>query len=195
LYFFLYFYEIARYAAMKIVMIWTTVISDKSFFFKRICRFLRRYGDRFEFTGPPERRNENATTNLSYATEENRTVSFYLMHTYKIRHSDNTSLIVRYLGFWNPESHTLKLPMNVKLRSDFNGLPIVFGVLNGTSDGQTDVIESDATANDIAPLLDFATIVTYSVNARWKASGSTNNKTNSHEWSFFNDIPKLSIKL
>jgi len=56
--------------------------------------------------------------------------------------------------------------MNVKLRSDFNGLPIVFGVLNGTSDGQTDVVESDTTANEIAPLLDFATIVTYSVNAR-----------------------------
>ncbi|XP_024875132.1 glutamate receptor ionotropic, delta-2-like [Temnothorax curvispinosus] len=132
----------------------------------KICRSLRRYGDRFEFTGPSERRNvENATTNLSHATEENRTVSFYLMHTYKLRHSDNTSLIVRYLGFWNPESHTLKLPINVKLRSDFNGLPIVFGVLNGTSDGQTDVTESEATPNDIAPLLDFATIVTNSVNA------------------------------
>ncbi|XP_012062681.1 PREDICTED: glutamate receptor ionotropic, delta-2-like [Atta cephalotes] len=133
----------------------------------KICQSFQRYGDRFEFMGPPpERRNvENATTNLSYTTEENRTVSFYLMHTYKIRHSDNTSLIVRYLGFWNPESHTLKLPMSVKLRSDFNGLPIVFGVLNGTSDGQTDVIESEATANDIAPLLDFATIVTHSVNA------------------------------
>ncbi|XP_011698217.1 PREDICTED: glutamate receptor ionotropic, delta-2-like isoform X2 [Wasmannia auropunctata] len=134
----------------------------------KICRSLQRYGDRFEFefTGPPEGRNvENATINLSYVTEENRTVSFYLMHTYKIRHSDNASLIVRYLGFWNPDSHTLKLPMSVKLRSDFNGLPIVFGVLNGTSDGQSDVIESDATANDIAPLLDFATIVTHSVNA------------------------------
>ncbi|KAL6268602.1 hypothetical protein P5V15_001734 [Pogonomyrmex californicus] len=132
----------------------------------KICRSLRRYGDRFEFTGPPERRNiENATMNLSYVTEENRTVSFYLVHTYKIRHSDNASLIVRYLGFWNPESHTLKLPMSVKLRSDFNGLPIVFGVLNGTSDGQTDAAEAEATANDIAPLLDFATIVTSSVNA------------------------------
>lgn len=62
--------------------------------------------------------------------------------------------------------------MNVKLRSDFNGLPIVFGVLNGTSDGQTDVIESEATANDIAPLLDFATIVTNSVNARWKSTAT-----------------------
>lgn len=138
-----------------------------SHFFHRICRSLRRYGDRFEFTGPPERRNiENATINLSYVTEENRTVSFYLVHTYKIRHSDNTSLIVRYLGFWNPEFHTLTLPISVKLRSDFNGLPIVFGVLNGTSDGQTDVVESEATANDVAPLLDFATIVTNSVNAR-----------------------------
>lgn len=133
--------------------------------FYRICRSFRQYGDRFEFTGPPERRNiENATINLSYATLENRSVSFYLVHTYKIRHSDNTSLIVRYLGFWNPGSHTLKFPINVKLRSDFNGLPIVFGVLNGTTDGQTDVIEAEA--SDIAPLVDFATIVTNSVNAR-----------------------------
>lgn len=88
------------------------------------------------------------------------------MHTYKIRHSDNTSLIVRYLGFWNPDSHTLKPPINVKLRSDFRGLPIIFGILNGTNDGQTDIAETEATANDIAPLLDFATIVTNSVNAR-----------------------------
>lgn len=87
------------------------------------------------------------------------------MHTYKIRHSDNTSLIVRYLGFWNPDSHTLKSPMSVKLRSDFRGLPIIFGVLNGTSDGQTDIADVEA-ANDITPFLDFATIVTNSVNAR-----------------------------
>lgn len=111
---------------------------------------------------------KNATINLSFATSENRSVSFYLMHTYKIRHSDNSSLIVRYIGFWNPGSHTLKPPMSVKLRTDFNGLPIVFGVLNGTSenqgDGQTDVIEEEA--NDIAPFLDFATIVANSVNAR-----------------------------
>ncbi|XP_072746317.1 glutamate receptor ionotropic, delta-2 isoform X2 [Anoplolepis gracilipes] len=132
----------------------------------KICRSFRRYGDRFEFTGPSKRRNiENATINLSYATLENRSVSFYLMHTYKIRHSDNTSLVVRYLGFWNPDSHTLKPPMSVKLRSDFKGLPIIFGVLNGTSDGQTDVAEAETTANDIAPFLDFATIVANSVNA------------------------------
>lgn len=163
-----FFISTSVHCTTMTIMIWIIVISE-CLFFHRICRSLRRYGDRFEFTGPPERRNvENATINLSYVAEENRTVSFYLMHTYKIRHSDNTSLIVRYLGFWNPESHTLKLPMSVKLRSDFNGLPIVFGVLNGTSDGQTDVTESEATANDITPLLDFATIVTNSVNARWK---------------------------
>ncbi|XP_070158711.1 uncharacterized protein [Polyergus mexicanus] len=133
----------------------------------KICRSFRRYGDRFKFTGPSKRRNvENATINLSYATLENRSVSFYLMHTYKIRHSDNTSLIVQYLGFWNPDSHTLKPPISVKLRSDFKGLPIIFGVLNGTSDGQTDIAEAEATVNDIEPLLDFATIVTNSVNAR-----------------------------
>ncbi|XP_050457023.1 uncharacterized protein LOC126854396 [Cataglyphis hispanica] len=131
----------------------------------KICQSFQHYGNRSEFTGPPKRRNiENATINLSYATLENRSVSFYLMHTYKIRHSDNTSLIVRYLGFWNPDSHTLKPPMSVKLRSDFRGLPIIFGVLNGTSDGQTDIADVEA-ANDITPFLDFATIVTNSVNA------------------------------
>lgn len=87
-----------------------------------------------------------------------------MVHTYKIRNSDNTSLVTRYLGFWNPGAHTLKLPVSVKLRNDFNGLPIVFGVLNGTNDGQTDVIEAEA--NDIAPLLDLATFVTSNVNAR-----------------------------
>ncbi|XP_029160937.1 glutamate receptor ionotropic, delta-2-like [Nylanderia fulva] len=133
---------------------------------EKICRSFQRYGDRFEFMGPPKRRNvENATINLNYVTLENRSVSFYLVNTYKIRHSDNASLIVRYLGFWNPDSHTLKPPMSVKLRSDFRGLPIIFGVLNGTSDGQTDIAEAETTANDIAPLLDFATIVTNSVNA------------------------------
>ncbi|RLU24881.1 hypothetical protein DMN91_002972 [Ooceraea biroi] len=137
-------------------------------YLNKMCRPLRQYGHRFEFTGPPEGRNvENATTNLSFATLENRSVSFYLMHTYKIRHLDNSSLVVRYLGFWNPASHTLKPPKSVKLRSDFNGLPIVFGVLNDTSEkqpnGQADVIEEEA--NDIAPFLDFATIVANSVNA------------------------------
>lgn len=132
-----------------------------------MCRSFRQYGDHFQFTGPPEGRNvENATTNLSYIVVENRSVSFYLTHTYKIRNADNTSLIVRYLGFWNPGSHTLKPPINVKLRNDFNGLPIIFGILNGTSDGLTDVTETEAI--DITPLVDFATIVTSSVNARCK---------------------------
>jgi len=134
-----------------------------------MCHPFRRYGYRFNLTGSPEGHNiKNATINLNFVTTENRSVSFYLLHIYKIRHSDNSSLIVRYLGFWNPGSHTLKLPMSVKLRSDFNGLPIVFGILNGTSEkrenGQTDVIEEEA--NDIAPFLDFATIVANSVNAR-----------------------------
>ncbi|XP_020286535.1 glutamate receptor ionotropic, delta-2-like [Pseudomyrmex gracilis] len=151
---------------------------------EKICRSFRQYGDHYQFTGPPEGRNvENATTNLSYAVVENRSVSFYLTHTYKIRHADNTSLIVRYLGFWNPGSHTLKPPINVKLRNDFNGLPIIFGFLNGTSDGLADVTETEAT--DITPLVDFATIVTSSVNARvelvpHEKLGTLTNKVWSH---------------
>lgn len=130
-----------------------------------MCLSLQRYGDHFEFTKLPKRHNvENATANLNYAVLENDTVSFYMVHIYKIRNSDNSSLVTRYLGFWNPGSHTLKPPVSVKLRNDFNGLPIVFGVLNETGDGQTDVIE--AKANDIAPLLDLATFVTNNVNAR-----------------------------
>ncbi|XP_032670986.1 uncharacterized protein LOC116844031 [Odontomachus brunneus] len=134
-------------------------------YWDKTCSSFRRYGNRFEFKGPPERRNvENATSNLNYVILENCTVSFYMVHTYKIRNSDNTSLVTRYLGFWNPGAHILKLPVSVKLRDDFNGLPIVFDVLNGTNDGQMDVIEAEVI--DIAPLLDLAIYVTSYVNAR-----------------------------
>lgn len=141
------------------------VFTEKKKIPYRTCVSLRRYGNRFQFKGPLDRRNvENVTINLSYSVMENRSVSFYMVHAYKIRNPDNASLITHYLGFWNPGSHTLKLPVSVKLRNDFNRLPIIFGVLNGTNDVHTDIVE--AGANDIAPLVDFATFVTSSVNAR-----------------------------
>lgn len=131
----------------------------------RTCPFLRRYGNRFLFTEPPERHNvDNVTINLNYVILEERSVSFYLVHTYKIRNSDNTSLVTRYLGFWNPGSHTLVPPVSVKLRNNFNGIPIIFGLLNGTNEGQTESDEVEG--NEIAPLVDFATFLTNSLNAR-----------------------------
>lgn len=132
----------------------------------RTCSSLQHYGKRFEFREPLARRiDENASINLNYAVLENRTVVFYFVHVYKIRQTDNTSLVTNSLGFWNPDhSWTLQNPPSVKLRNDFGGLPIVFGVLNGTIDGQTDVTDR-VEANDIAPLLDFASFVTSSVNA------------------------------
>ncbi|XP_053980714.1 uncharacterized protein LOC128877434 isoform X2 [Hylaeus volcanicus] len=134
-------------------------------YWNRTCIHLRHYTDRFEFREPPlKRMDENGSINLNYAVIENRTVVFYFVHVYKIRYTDNTSLVTNFLGSWNPDSWTLQNPISVKLRNDFNGLPIVFGVLNGTIDGEMDVTDQ-VEANDIAPLLDFAKFVTSSVNA------------------------------
>ncbi|KZC09836.1 Glutamate receptor delta-2 subunit [Dufourea novaeangliae] len=134
-------------------------------YWNRSCCCLRRYGGHFAYREPPTKRiDENASMNLKYAILENRTVVFYFVNVYKIRHSDNTSLVTNFLGSWNPDSWTLQNQASVKLRNDFKGLPIVFGVLNGTIDGQMDATDQ-LEANDIAPLLDFAIFVTSSVNA------------------------------
>ncbi|XP_031846029.1 glutamate receptor 1 isoform X2 [Nomia melanderi] len=126
---------------------------------------LRSYESHFQYREPPVKQPvENASINLNYAILENRTVVFYFVHVYKIRHSDNTSLMTNFLGSWNPHSWSLQNPTSVKLRNDFKGMPIVFGVLNGTIDGQMDVTDQ-LEANDILPLLDFASFVTSSVNA------------------------------
>nr|XP_003708073.2 PREDICTED: uncharacterized protein LOC100881110 isoform X3 [Megachile rotundata] len=130
----------------------------------RTCSFLKRYGSSIKFHDPPMKQfDENATINLNYAILENRTVFFYFIHVYKIRYADNTSLVTNFLGSWNPDSWSFHNPTNVKLRNDFKGLPIVFGVLNGTIDGHMDTTEEET--DDIAPLLDFASFVTSSVNA------------------------------
>nr|XP_033329772.1 uncharacterized protein LOC117222261 [Megalopta genalis] len=133
---------------------------------RRSHRCLKHYASHFKYQELPlaMRSLENATLNLNYTILENRTVIFYFVHVYKIRHSDNTSLVTNFLGTWNPHSLLLKIPTSVKLRNDFKGMPIVFGVLNGTIDGQMD-ISNQLEANDILPLLDFASFVTSSVNA------------------------------
>ncbi|XP_017758602.1 PREDICTED: uncharacterized protein LOC108549632 isoform X1 [Eufriesea mexicana] len=133
-------------------------------YWNRTCLSLQRYGNRFDFREPSIKRfDENASVNLNYAVPENRTVLFHFVHVYKIRYSDNTSLVTNFLGSWNPDSWSLQSPINVKLRKDFRGQSIIFGVLNGTIDGQMDTTEEEA--NDIAPLLNFASFVANSVNA------------------------------
>ena len=130
------------------------------------CASLQRYGLSFDFPEPPIKKfDENASINLNYAILENKTVLFQFVHAYKIRYSDNSSLVTNFLGSWCLNSWSLNNPISVKLRSEFKGQPIIFGVLNGTTDRQMD--ENEEEANDIAPLLDFATFVTSSVNARY----------------------------
>lgn len=122
--------------------------------------------------------------NLDYITRENRTMCFYFLHVYKIRNSDNSSLVVYSLGSWCPGLFLLKNPMSVKLRKDFKGWPIIFGVLNGTNDGQTDITD-EVEVNDIAPLLDFADSVTHDLNARYKDLIFTFFSNYTFLWKFF----------
>lgn len=74
--------------------------------------------------------------------------------------------------------------MSVKLRKDFKGWPIIFGVLNGTNDGQTDITD-EFEVNDIAPLLDFADSVTHDLNARYKDLIFTFFSNYTFLWKFF----------
>ncbi|KAL2715603.1 hypothetical protein V1478_015301 [Vespula squamosa] len=130
----------------------------------RTCSNFRQYGQLFDFQNLPERRNFDRMMNLDYIARENRTMCFHFLHVYKIRNSDNSSLVVYSLGSWCPGLFLLKDPMSVKLRKDFKGWPMIFGVLNGTNDGQTDITD-EVVVNDITPLLDFANSVTHDLNA------------------------------
>ncbi|XP_043520020.1 uncharacterized protein LOC122533923 isoform X3 [Frieseomelitta varia] len=133
-------------------------------YWNRTCASLQRYWLSFDFPEPPIKKfDENASINQNYAILENKTVLFHFVHAYKIRYSDNSSLVTNFLGSWCLNSWSLNSPISVKLRNEFKGQPIVFGVLNGTIDRQMDANEEEA--NDIAPLLDFANFVTSSVNA------------------------------
>ncbi|XP_043797419.1 glutamate receptor ionotropic, delta-2-like isoform X1 [Apis laboriosa] len=133
-------------------------------YWNKTCASLQHYGNHFDFREPPIKHfDENASINLNYAVLENGTLLFYFIHVYKIRYSDNTSLVTNFLGSWNLDSWSLNNPISVKLRNEFKGQPIIFGILNGTIDGQIDVNEEEM--NDIAPFLDFASFVVNSVNA------------------------------
>ncbi|XP_066580884.1 uncharacterized protein [Prorops nasuta] len=153
------------------------------------CPRLRRYFITYSYNiklpeNPRKKSNESAIANLNYVTSKNRTVSYYFFHVYKIRMTDNTSLVTDYLGTWNSGMYFLRRAVNVKSRLDFKGLPIIFGVLNGTNDGQTEMTDQ-IESNDIEPLLDFANFVANSVNASVEfvphdKLGQLNNKVWSH---------------
>ena len=107
------------------------------------------------------------TKNLDYSNLENRTIAFYLVHVYKIRINDNSSLVVDPIGSWNPGAPSLKLPVVTELRNNFNLLPLVVGIVNGSNDEQphedTDIEEDTA---NIQPLRDFVEFLAESLNAR-----------------------------
>ncbi|RLZ02168.1 Ionotropic receptor 102 [Cephus cinctus] len=134
-------------------------------YLNRTCFNLRNYSRTFKFRNIKGRKqDENSKKNLDYVIIKNNTVVFYLIHIYKIRNSDNTSLVVTPLGHWSPGLHSLKPPVSVKLRNDFNGYPIIVGVLNGSENSQTEKISEEET-NDIVPLLEIITFVANSINA------------------------------
>ncbi|XP_011303343.1 uncharacterized protein [Fopius arisanus] len=108
----------------------------------------------------------NGTKNLEYSVMENRSISFYLVHIYKIRINDNSSLVVDPLGCWNPGAPVLKLPINIALRNNFFQLPIVVGILNGTSDDQNGEITSyEEEPIEVQPMNDFIQFLGHSLNA------------------------------
>lgn len=109
--------------------------------------------------------NENQTRNLEYSLKENKTVSFRLCHVYKIRNSENSSLVVDDLGSWNPGAYTLKFPISVELRNNFHGFPLIVGILNSSSELQTESVDEEE-ISDIIPLLDIMAFVVNWINAR-----------------------------
>ena len=90
-------------------------------------------------------------------------MAFYLVHVYKIRRTENSSMQVYSLGAWNPDTRSIKTPLGVKLRTNFYGFPIKVGVHNGTKDAKSDST-SDDQINDIEPLLDFMHIIANTFN-------------------------------
>ncbi|XP_033225168.1 glutamate receptor 4-like [Belonocnema kinseyi] len=102
-------------------------------------------------------------TNKEYVTLKNDTMAFYLIHVYKIRVSENSSMQVNPLGAWNPETRFIKTPLGVKLRTNFHGFPIKVGIHNGTKDVKTDPA-SDEEINNIEPLIDFMHVIANSSN-------------------------------
>lgn len=91
--------------------------------FCRTCKALRAYGNRLKERnsgGIVKRENnvDNITRNVDYSVSMDNgttsTVDFYIVHVYKIRIDDNSSLIVDPLGSWSPGTMlSLKLPVHV----------------------------------------------------------------------------------
>lgn len=87
----------------------------------RTCQSIRNYIDKYEYrdiTLVNDNINENVTKNIEYSLVQNRTVSFYLVHIYKIRIVDNSSLIVDSLGVWSPGDMRLKLPVSLNIQDN-----------------------------------------------------------------------------
>ncbi|XP_034944276.1 uncharacterized protein [Chelonus insularis] len=137
-------------------------------FWNKTCKALRDYTTTYEYIDTNNEENiiENVTQNLDYSPKINSTVCFYLVHIYKIKISDNFSLIVDPLGSWSPGMLMIKLPMDVVLRNNFHRLPIIVGVLNGTSESQDEENSSYEDGNsDDSPLNDFINFLASSLNA------------------------------
>ncbi|XP_043272171.1 glutamate receptor 1-like isoform X2 [Venturia canescens] len=139
--------------------------------FNRSCSALRTYEKKLSSRNLAQISGryyeENITRNLDYSTMENRTVAFYLVHVYKIRIDDNSSLVVDPLGSWSPGSPALNLPVSTELRNNFNRLPIIVGILNGTGGGQkSGETDGEEDVAEIQPLHDFVVFLAKSLNAR-----------------------------
>ncbi|CAG9865505.1 unnamed protein product [Phyllotreta striolata] len=79
----------------------------------------------------------------SNETQETR----YLYQIYNIRRNYNTSLVVRFLGDWNPVNSTknLKLFWPIEDRDNFHQYPLVVGIHGTPSDGPMKEQEVDTT--------------------------------------------------
>lgn len=137
---------------------------------RRTCPGIQSYAKTFAFQDEGKKQiMPNSTVNLHYVKQTNESVVFYLIHVFKIRTSDNSTLVTDFLGSWSPGSYSMRGPISVKLRDNFHRLPIIFGVLNGTNDGQT-IDNEHVDGNDIEPLLDFGRFFTAGLNARFVLS-------------------------
>nr|QNL15100.1 ionotropic receptor 3 [Aulacocentrum confusum] len=138
-------------------------------FTNRTCRALRDYAHNHKYRNATVQSAvamKNVTQNLAYSPTENSTACFRLVHIYKIRISDNCSLVVDPLGSWNPGSMMLRHPVDVVLRDNFHRLPIVVGVLNGTSEDQdNDGVSLEDQTPDDRPFDDFINFVANGLNA------------------------------
>ncbi|XP_048512731.1 uncharacterized protein LOC125501346 [Athalia rosae] len=132
----------------------------------RSCSALHEYATKYKVpkVSSGVKKRENVSRNLDYVVRENKTISFYLNHVYKIRNSENSSLVVDFLGSWNPGAYALKLPVSVELRNNFHGFPLLVGILNSSSEIQTDTVDEEE-MSDILPLLDIMSFVASGINA------------------------------